>query len=206
MARLRMVEYQGESMCVKELARCTGLSYTALWHRISNEYMTGGEAVAAVRASSGLYDVGGELLTPKQMAERCGLHADTIRERLRRGFTPTEAMKPRKIKPKDADGPTNRLEWPEKAFALIYNPDAKEIMRFRQLSENNWGWTSDFFTYMASKLGKRHVLLRAWWRESGEPTMLRLYLLEERDGKDDVLTEVVMQGHKEAVLRKWGLA
>ena len=266
MARLRMVEYQGESMCVKELARRTGLSYSALWHRISNEYMTGDEAVAAVRASSGLYDVGGELLTPtqmaercglhadtirerlrrgftpteamkprkvkpkdadgptnrlkssglydvggelltpKQMAERCGLHADTIRERLRRGFTPTEAMKPRKVKPKDADGPTNRLKWPEKAFALIYNPDAKEIMRFRRLNENNWSWTSNFFTYMASKLGKRHVLLRAWWRESEEPAMLRLYLLEERDGKDDVLTEVVMQGHKEAVLRKWGLA
>lgn len=206
MARLRMVEYQGESMCVKELARRTGLSYSALWHRISDEYMAGDEAVAAARASKGLYDVGGELLTAKQMAERCGLCADTIRERLRRGFTPAEAMKPRKIKPKNADGPTNRLEWPDKAFALIYNPDAKEIMRFRRLSENNWGWTSDFFAYMVSKLGKRHVLLRAWWRESGEPAMLRLYLLTESEDKDDVLAEIVEQGQKAAMLRKWGLA
>lgn len=206
MTRLRMVEYQGESMCVKELARRTGLSYSALWHRITDEYMTGDEAVAAARASKGLYDVGGELLTAKQMAERCGLCADTIRERLRRGFTPTEAMEPRKVKPKNADGPTNRLKWPDKAFALIYNPDAKEIMRFRRLSENNWGWTSDFFTYMASKLGKRHVLLRAWWRESEEPAMLRLYLLTESEGKDDVLAEIVEQGQKAAMLRKWGLA
>lgn len=167
--------------------------------------MTGDEAVAAVRASNGLYDVGGELLTTKQMAERCGLCTETIRERLRRGFTPMEAMKPRKIKFKNAAKPTNRLKWPEKAFLMIYQPDAKEIMRFRRLSENNWGWTSNFFTYMVSKLGKRHVLLRAWWRESEEPAMLRLYLLEERDGKDDVLTEVVTQGHKKAVLRRWGL-
>ena len=202
----RMVEYQGELMSMSELARRTGLEYATLRNRICRRGVTGDEAARIVLEEKRVYEVGGELLTVAQMAKRCGVSAYTIRNRMKRGDTPEHAMRPVDKKNSSEQDSVERLTWPEKAFAMLYGSEAKKEMGFRQLSKNDWGWTSDYFTYMASRLGSRHVLLRAWWRESETPAMLRLYLLEEREGKDDVLTEVLEQGHKRAVLRRWGVS
>jgi hypothetical protein len=193
----RRVEYRGELLKTTELQRVTGFNYGTIDHYL-RKGMSADAAVDYLKRKHQTYDVGGEMLTVEEIARRSGrVSVDKVWRRMEAGESPEEII---------ASYRATRMAWPDKAFALIYSADAKADMHFRRLSENNWGWTSDYFAYMVSKLGKRHVLLRAWRRESGEPAMLRLYLLAESEDKDDVLAEIVEQGQKAAMLRKWGLA
>lgn len=193
----RRVEYRGELLKTTELQRVTGYCWGTIEHYL-RKGMSADAAVDYLKRKHQTYDVGGEMLTVVEIARRSGkLSVDKVWRRMEAGESPEEII---------ASFRAMRMAWPDRAFALIYTLDAKADMNFRRLSENNWGWTSEHFAYMASKLGKRYVLLRAWWRESGEPAMLRLYLLTESEDKDDVLAEIVEQGQKAAVLRKWGLA
>lgn len=212
MARVRMVEYKGESMRMAELSRRTGIPQCTLYHRIVEGGMTAEAAVLVPYKNVRMHKVGGEWLTIGEMAERSGVKTQTIEKRLNRGDAPEAAMRP--VEEKDerhkcGEDAALALKWPRKAFAMLYGAARPELMGFRRLSENNWGWASEYFTYMASKLGGRYMLLRAWWRDTEEPALLRLYRLKEREGMEDVLEdvleEVVQQGHKEAVLRRWGL-
>lgn len=192
----RLVEYKGEMLLISEVARRTGITVGALRYRIIEGRMTAEEAVEAIREGRRVYNVAGEQLTEAQMASRAGVPLCVIRKRILNGDTPEQAMREAK---------TMRMTWYDKAFAMLYNRGDREDMCFREISPGNWGWTSEHFVYMASRLGRRFVLLRAWWRGSEAPAMLRLFALEERENKDDVLTEVVDTALRSRILRKAGM-
>ena len=196
MGTFKRVEYRGEMLTLRELACLTGIDESTIRHSI-RDGRSAEDAIECIKRRRVTYDVGGETLTLRQIAKRAGsISVDKVMQRIDAGETPEEIMESYQM---------IRLRWPEKAFAMLYPAEEREDMRFRELSAGNWGWQSEFFCYMASRLGTQCMLLRAWWRESGEAAMLRLYWLKERDDADDELTEIVDTRMKGRILRKAGL-
>lgn len=192
----RRVEYRGELLKTTELQRVTGFCWGTIDHHM-RKGMSADQAVDYLTRKHQTYDVGGEMLTVAEIARRSGRKSiDKVWQRMEAGETPEEII---------SSFAVARMAWPDKAFAMLYPTEEREAMRFRALSPGNYGWTTEFFVYMASRLGKQYMLLRAWWRKDGEAAMLRLYHLQEHDDADDVLTEIVDAATKDRILRKVGL-
>jgi len=221
--RVKRYDVGAEQLTAEEMAQRSGVSLLTIVKRlrsgvspeaamrsVSPEAVDANEAPEAVmprkgrRSDARVYDVGGEQLTVKQMSQRMGVPKSTILDRLRRGVRPEEAIKPIEKARSEPTEPVARLTWPEKAHAMVYPSAEREGMGFREASPGNWVWTTNYFNYMASRLGRDFVLLRAWWRDSGESAMVRLYRLKEEKAGDS-LTEVSCTEMRRRILRRWGL-
>lgn len=221
--RVKRYDVGAEQLTAEEMAQRSGVSLLTIAKRLKQgeppeaamRSNVSGEAAASEApgaamprkrgsSSARVYVVGGEQLTIKEMSQRMGVCESTIADRLRRGVPPEAAMKPIEMTHSKPVEPVARLTWPEKAYAMVYPSAEREGMGFREISPGNWAWTTNYFSYMASRLGRDFVLLRAWWRDSGEPAMMRLYRLKE-EKVGDSLTEVACTELRRRILRRWGL-
>lgn len=207
MSIIRWVDYQGETMPLKHAAERAGISYSAMYNRVVGKGMSPEKAEADIKGAVKRYGINGRMMSTYEMAKVSGVPYTTLKERLLRGEAPERAMMTaeqrgtRKCRERKE---IKRCSWPEKAFNMLYPADEMERMGFREKSADNWVWRTEFFLYMASRLGRDHMLLRAWWRDSGEPAMLRLYRLHEvKTG--DVLEEIADPAMRRRILKRWRL-
>lgn len=158
MVAKRMITFKGETLCLGEWAKRCGVAVPVMIMRLRRWPLE--RAVTSPKGSQSpepkKYNINGEWLTVKQMAERSGLSIVGIRSRMYKGMTPVEAMNhERRNRRKNVHGKMYELDGVTKNMTGWAEQVGVSLERMRQLLQKMSIREAVIGPRPPGKLGKR---------------------------------------------------